>query len=105
MSGAPVHQDSGSEGAAGAAAFSRPARTAVFAACCYSMMAVSFVNASYPLWMAVIANDLGMGEALAGALLSGPFWGMALAILVAGPLADRWGYRTLFVAGALVQSS
>jgi MFS family permease len=68
------------------------------------MMAVSFVNASYPLWMAAIADDLGMDEALTGVLLSGPFWGMAFAILVAGSLADRWGYRTLFVAGSLVQS-
>ena len=105
MSEGSGNATSGFEAAGQGASFSRPARTAVFAACCYSMMAVSFVNASYPLWMAVIANDLGMGEALAGALLSGPFWGMALAILVAGPLADRWGYRTLFVAGALVQSS
>ena len=105
MSEGSGNATSGFEAAGQGASFSRPARTAVFAACCYSMMAVSFVNASYPVWMAAIADDLGMGETLTGALLSGPFWGMALAILVAGSLADRWGYRTLFVAGSLVQSS
>ncbi|MFH1006824.1 MAG: MFS transporter [Candidatus Latescibacterota bacterium] len=73
--------------------------------CFYGMMTVSFTNAGHIFWLPSIAADLGLGGAASGLFLSGAFWGMVAAILVAGPLADRYGFRALLVASALCQAT
>lgn len=68
-------------------------------AACYGLMAVSFVNAGHSFWIPSIAVDLRMAEAAAALLLSCAFWGMTAAIVLVGPLAERYGYRVIFLAG------
>ena len=79
-------------------------RWAILAACCYGMMTVSFVNAGHMFLLPSISHTLGWGEAAGGLFLSTAFWGMVATILIAGPLADRYGSRVLFVGSALCQS-
>ena len=84
--------------------FRRPLRWALLAACCYAMMTVSFVNAGHSLWMPVIAPELQLSGSGAGVMLSCAFWGMVVAVLGAGPLADRIGFRPLLVGCAVSQA-
>ena len=84
--------------------YSKGVRYAILAACCYSMMAVSFVNAAHIFWMPDIADELAMSVATSGLFLSCAFWGMALAILVVGPLTDRFGFRPVFAGAAALQA-
>ena len=79
-------------------------RPAVLAACCYGMMAISFVGATHVFWAPSIMRNLGLNPAGAGVFLSCAFWGMAGALLLSGPLADRYGFRGLLVGGAVCQS-
>jgi len=85
--------------------YSRAVRGAILAVCCYSMMAVSFANACHPFLMPEIAESLGMGNAAKGLFLSCAFWGMGLALLVAGPLTDRVGFRPVFAGASVLQAS
>jgi len=84
--------------------YSRLVRGAILTACCYSMMAVSFANACHPFLMPDIADALKMGNATKGLFLSCAFWGMGVALLVAGPLADRTGFRPVFAGAAVLQA-
>ena len=82
----------------------RGPRWAILAACCYGMMTVSFVNAGHAFLLPSVSQSLGWGEAISGLFFSFAFWGMVVAILIAGPLTDRYGFRALFLASVLCQS-
>ncbi|MCG3178718.1 MAG: hypothetical protein BIFFINMI_01047 [Phycisphaerae bacterium] len=69
------------------------------------MMTLSFGTAGLAVCQTSVAADLGMDLGQGGVFLSGPFWGVIVAIFVAGPLADRWGFRPLMVAGAVLSCS
>ena len=79
-------------------------RWAVLAACCYGMLTVGYVNAGHIFWFLQIENDLGLSAASSGLLRSSMFWGMIVAILIAGPLADRFGFRRMLIGSAVCQS-
>jgi len=52
-----------------------------------------------------IAADMGMSsDAAKGLLLGMPFFGVTLAMLVAGPIADRWGFRAILAVGSSLQA-
>ena len=74
-------------------------------ACCFCLMTISFVLVGPAMCVTAIAADMGMGpDAAMGLFLGMPFFGVTLAMLVTGPIADRWGFRAMLVAGSALQS-
>jgi MFS family permease len=52
-----------------------------------------------------LAAEMALDEGRCGILLSCSFWGVVAGLLVAGPMADRTGFRLLLVAGALLEAA
>jgi len=67
------------------------------------MMTLSFATAAPAVCLTGIAGDLGMSLAQRGLFLSAAFWGLTIAMLLAGSLADRWGFKLLLALSALLQ--
>ena len=78
-------------------------RWSLMAACFYGMMTLSFINTGHAFWLPSILVDLEMSAVAGGVFLSCAFWGTVLTVLVAGPLADRYGFRVLLVGSALCE--
>lgn len=72
---------------------------------CAAMLTICLATAPQSVCLPQISRDLGMDHAQMGLFLSAPFWAFPLAIMVAGPLADRWGFKLLMVAGAVLQAT
>lgn len=75
-------------------------RRYVFACCCLAMLAIPYIVTVPALCLTSISDELGLTTAQQGIFLSGPYWGLAVAILITGPLADRIGFRWLMVGSA-----
>jgi len=73
------------------------------AACCLGMCAISFAVTGGPICLTSLAADLKMGRPEQGVFLGMPCWGLTVAILLVGPLADRLGVRALMAVGAAMQ--
>jgi MFS family permease len=78
-------------------------RRAILAACCLGMCAISFAVTGGPVFLTDIAGDLKLGETQQGIFLGSTCWGLTIAILLVGPLADRLGFRALMALGAVLQ--
>ena len=77
----------------------------VFAVCCAGMATVSFIAAVPAVTLTTIASELGMSFSMKGIFLSASFWGLTLAMLVSGPLADRWGFRFILTLSGVLESA
>ena len=77
----------------------------VFAVCCAGMATVSFIAAVPAVTLTTIASELGMSFSMKGIFLSASFWGLTLAMLVSGPLADRWGFRFILTLSGVLEFS
>ena len=75
------------------------------AACCLAMLSIGFATNTPALCLTAIADDLALDSARSGLFLSCVFWGLVVSIPIAGPLADRWGFRYLLVGSAALQAS
>ena len=81
-----------------------PRRT-IMGVCCYGLITISFMLVGPAMCVTAIATDMGMGpDAAKGLFLGIPFFGVTLAMLVAGPIADRWGFRAMLVTGSSLQA-
>ena len=80
-------------------------RRRVLAACCAAMATINYAISAPSMCVTSMAAELVMDETWKGFFLSSPFWAFPLAILIAGPLADRIGCRAVLLAGALLQSA
>ena len=78
-------------------------RRAILAACCLGMCTISFAVAGGPIFLTDIARDLNLGAPQQGVFLGSTCWGLTIAILLVGPLADRLGFRALMTLGAAMQ--
>ena len=76
----------------------------ILAVCCAGMTTLSFATAGPAVCLLAIAGDLGMDHAQRGVFLSTAFWGMALGLLLAGPIADRLGFRRVLPVSAVLQA-
>lgn len=65
------------------------------------MAQVAFAMAAPAVCMPAISQQLHMTPAEEGIFLSASFWGLSLAVLAAGPLADRIGFRAILSTSAL----
>lgn len=79
-----------------------PRRT-ILAVCCAGMGTLSLMAAAPAMWLADIGAELAMNEAQKGLFLGAPAWGLLVAMLAAGPAADRWGYRLPMLIGVVLQ--
>jgi len=79
-------------------------RGAIFGVCCLGMITLSFITSAPAVCLTSIRDDLGLSLAQRGVFLGAPFWGLVTAILLAGPIADRYGFRALLVLGAALQA-
>jgi predicted MFS family arabinose efflux permease len=77
----------------------------LLAACCLAMAALGLVTNVPALCLTSIASDLQLDPAHSGLFLSCAFWGLVASIPLAGPAADRWGFRYLLVGSAVLQIS
>ena len=77
----------------------------VVAACCLSMTSIGIATNTPAVCLTTIAGEMGLSKAQSGLFLSFAFWGLVVSIVAAGPLADRWGFRHLLVASALLQAA
>ena len=80
-------------------------RRAIFASCCLGMVTLSFITSAPAVCLTSIGNELDLSLARRGVFLGAPFWGLVTAILVVGPIADRYGFRALLVVGAALQAA
>ena len=67
------------------------------------MCTLGFVFAAPALWAQDIGNELLLNDAGKGLFLGAASGGLCAAMLIAGPLADRFGFRLPLVGGALLQ--
>ena len=67
------------------------------------MCTLSFVFAAPALWAQDIGNELLLNDAEKGLFLGASAGGLCAAMLIVGPLADRFGFRLPLVGGALFQ--
>ena len=79
-------------------------RQVILYVCCMGMMNLSFSTVAPATNLTAIAGEFGMNHAEKGLLLSSAFWGVTASLLVAGPLADRCGFRLLLCASALLEA-
>ena len=79
-----------------------PRRT-IFIVCCLGMITLSFITAAPAVCLTSIGTDLNLSDTQRGAFVGTPLWGLMAAILLAGPIADRCGFRMLIVLGAALQ--
>lgn len=77
----------------------------LLAACCLAMISIGLVTNLPALCLTAIAGDLGLDRARSGLFLSCAFWGLVVSIPISGPAADRWGFRCLLVASAVLQAA
>jgi predicted MFS family arabinose efflux permease len=75
----------------------------LLAACCLAMGALGVVTNVPALCLTSIAADLHLDNAQSGVFLSCAFWGLVTSIPLAGPAADRWGFRYLLVGSGVLQ--
>lgn len=80
-------------------------RRLILTVSCIGMMTICFATSAPAMCVTAIAEELSMDKAWQGFFLSAPFWGLSVAILAAGPLADRIGFRFLLLAAAALQSA
>ena len=80
-------------------------RQVILYVCCMGMMNLSFATVAPATNLTAIAGEFGMNHAEKGLLLSSAFWGVTASLLVAGPLADRCGFRMLLFASALLEAT
>jgi MFS family permease len=78
-------------------------RRAILAVCCLGMCAIAFAITGGPVFLTDIARDLHLGKTQQGIFLGTSCWGLTVAILLVGRLADRLGFRALMVLGAAMQ--
>lgn len=69
------------------------------------MALLSLAHAAPATALTAIGQDLGLDDSQKGFLLGTVFAGMSTAVLAAGALADRWGFRLLLAVGAALLSS
>ena len=77
----------------------------LLAACCLAMISIGLLTNLPALCLTAIAGDLGLDSARSGLFLSCAFWGLVVSIPISGPAADRWGFRYLLVASAVLQAA
>ncbi len=75
----------------------------LLAACCLAMVALGLVTNLPALCLTSIGAELHLDAAQSGLFLSCVFWGLVASIPWAGPAADRWGFRYLLLASAVLQ--
>jgi MFS family permease len=68
------------------------------------MCTLSFVFAAPALWAQDVGNELLLNDAEKGLFLGASAGGLCVAMLIAGPLADRFGFRMPLVGGAALQA-
>lgn len=66
------------------------------------MTTLSFITAAPAVFLSAIGQDLGMSLADKGLFLSAGSWGFIGGMLVAGPLADRIGFRALLCGSVAI---
>jgi MFS family permease len=81
-----------------------PRRT-ILGLCCAGMFSIALVLAGPAICQTAIARELGLNTAQSGLFLSCSFYGLALAVLLAGPLADRLGFRALLAAAGVFEAA
>ena len=80
-------------------------RGTIMTACCLGMTTLCLAMAPAAMCLPNIGEELAMTLSERGVFLSAAFWGFVVAILVAGPLADRLGFRALLVIGFALKSA
>jgi len=70
-----------------------------FLIACLSMVLNGAIVVVLGALLPVVVQDFSLGTAQAGMLVSSPAIGYVVATLLAGTLADRWGYREVWLAG------
>ena len=78
-------------------------RRAILAASCFGMVTLSYGTAAPAVALTAIATALDFGRRAQGMFLGSMFAGMAIAVLIAGPLADRCGFRPFVVLSGVFQ--
>jgi fucose permease len=69
------------------------------------MLTLGLAGNTGALCLAPIATEFHLTDAQSGFFLSCVFWGAVASILVAGPLADRMGFRLLMVVAAFLEAA
>ncbi|MFB3890384.1 MAG: sugar MFS transporter [Phycisphaerae bacterium] len=80
-------------------------RKTILAFCCVGMVQVSLAIAAPAMLVTPAGAMFRMSTVQQGLFLSAAPWGLALATLIVGPLADRVGLRPLLVAGAVLEAA
>lgn len=80
-------------------------RWIILAVCCLGMMSANYTPVAHANLVVVFGAELGFSKVGKGLFLGLQFGGAALGCLLAGPCADRWGFRLPLVLGVTAQVS
>ena len=78
-----------------------PSRKLILAWSCTALGVLAIVNSAPALCLVPIAKTFGLDTAARGVFLSCTFWGLIVGMILAGPLADRLGFRPITAGSAV----
>lgn len=67
------------------------------------MIGIAVAVNTPPVCLTAVAEVFGLTDTQRGVLLGALFWGFAVAILITGPLGDRFGYKPFLLAASALQ--
>ncbi len=73
--------------------------------CCWGMTLLSLATITPAVGLTDMGKELSMNLTDKGILLAAPFWGVTIAILISGAIADRIGFRIPLIASTVMQSA
>ena len=80
-------------------------RRRILALCCLGMLTLGLVGNVPALCLTQIAGEFALDKAASGLFIGCMFWGLVTSILIAGPLADRVGFRYLMAVAAVFEAA
>jgi len=80
-------------------------RRRILALCCLGMLTLGLVGNVPALCLTQVAGEFALDKAASGLFIGCMFWGLVTSILIAGPLADRVGFRYLMAAAAVFEAA
>ena len=80
-------------------------RSTILFVCCWGMTLLSLATITPSVGLTDMGEELSMSFTDKGILLAAPFWGITIAIILSGVVADRIGFRIPLIASTVMQSA